>query len=269
MSPPYLSLSASSSPPPPTPLSDVRPRRYYDFIVYVHVRRHRSVYGLPVFDCIVLFRRPDENIAGTSSGRCRQIASGPCTTIIPNLKPLIFNIFDCRAMFRSCRPSDDDDDDVVAMAGPRNFTIIRAPRYHSRRRLYLFSLPYPYPSDKLTADHPVSNTRGDGPATSENELKYRKQTECVIIILLFLFSVCPPPRRRTPDDAIVVFIVITYSNRLYSLVYENNFCVCTYARAPIIPALPSSCRTLYAATFDRLFKSCAMIKCCFIRLRRT
>jgi len=165
-------------------------------------------------------------------------------------------------MFRSRRPSgdgdgddDDDDDDVVAAkAGPRNFTIIRAPRYHSRRRFYLFSLSYPYPSDKLAADHPVSNTRGDGPATSENELKHRKQTESIIIILLFLFSVSTAGR-RTPDDAIVVLIVITYVNHLYSIiVYENNFCVCTYARAPIIPALPSSCRTLYAATFDRLLK---------------
>ncbi|CAH1736083.1 unnamed protein product [Aphis gossypii] len=161
-------------------------------------------------------------------------------------------------MFRSRRPSgdgDDDNDDVVvaAKAGPRNLTIIRAPRYHSRRRrrLYLFSLSYPYPSDKLAADHPVSNTRGDGPATSENELKYRKQTESIIIILLFLFSVFTAGR-RTPDDAtIVVFIVITYANNhlLYSIVYENNFCVCTYARAPIIPALPSSCRTLYSAAF--------------------
>lgn len=136
----------------------------------------------------------DENIAGASSGRCRQIASGRVRklqfNIVLRLKSLIFNIFYCRAMFRSRRPSDDD---VVAMAGPRNFTIIRAPRYHSRRRLYLFSLSYPYPSDRLTADHPVSNTRGDGPATSENELKYRKQTESIIIILLFLFSVSTAP----------------------------------------------------------------------------
>jgi len=74
-------------------------------------------------------------------------------------------------MFRSRRPSGDDDDDVVAKAGPRNFTIIRAPRYHRRRRLYLFSLSYPYPSDKRTADHPVSDTREDGSGDVRKRIK--------------------------------------------------------------------------------------------------
>jgi len=111
-----------------------------------------------------------------------------------------------------CPSGDDVDYSVIATAGPRNFTIIRARVITSAvglfiivvETLYLFSLVTPTRAPYLprTPDPMMSDIRGDGPATSENELsKRRKQAESVS----FLFRASTGG--RTPDGPIAFTVI--------------------------------------------------------------
>jgi len=76
--------------------------------------------------------------------------------------------------------------------------------YYCREVLFIFVV-YPYPSRPRT--EPMPDTRGDCPATSENQFKFRKQTECIF------FSLLVATGGRTPDDTIVLIVtpIIVYA----------------------------------------------------------
>lgn len=84
-------------------------------------------------------------------------------------------------------------------------------RYHSRRRFIYYcrrdalfiSVVYPYPRGTVPAA--MSDTRGDGPATSENELLLKRRKQTASVSFLFRGST----GGRTPDGPIV-FTVISY-----------------------------------------------------------